>query len=71
MLLAGTESTACAIRSTLVHTITSPSVYFKLKEVISLAIREGRASYPVSLEEAKQLPYLQVSLDLLIHGPSS
>lgn len=59
LLLSGTESTACAIRAILVHVITSPSVYSKLKEEIYSASREGRVSYPISLEEARELPYLQ------------
>lgn len=59
LLLSGTESTACAIRAILVHAITSPTVYAKLKEEVRLACREGRVSSPISLEEAKRLPYLQ------------
>lgn len=59
MIVAGTESTASAIRSTLIHTITCPRVYYQLKEQIALAIKQGRASNPITLAEAKQLPYLQ------------
>lgn len=66
MIIAGTESTASAIRSTLIHTITSPLVYGKLKQEIRTAVREGRVSSPITLAEAKKLPYLQVSL-LKVH----
>jgi cytochrome P450 len=62
MIIAGTESTASAIRSALVHTITSPLVYQRLKLEISAAVHEGRASTPISMAEAKKLPYLQVSV---------
>jgi cytochrome P450 len=59
MIVAGTESTASAIRSTLIHTITCPPVYYQLKEEIALAVKQGRASLPITMAEAKQLPYLQ------------
>lgn len=62
VLLAGTESTACAIRSALIHTITSPLVYAKLKAEIKSAEREGKVSRPVNSSEVTQLPYLQASL---------
>jgi len=62
MIIAGTESTASAIRSALIHTITSPLVYQKLKQEISVAIHEDRVSTPISMAEAKKLPYLQVSV---------
>jgi cytochrome P450 len=60
MLLAGTESTACAIRAAVVHIITSPIVYQRLKKEIKLGIQEGRVSRPILMEEAIKLPYLQV-----------
>ncbi|OHW97442.1 pisatin demethylase [Colletotrichum incanum] len=59
MIIAGTESTASAIRSALVHTMTSPLVYQKLKAEIHTAIREGKVSSPITFQEAKALPYLQ------------
>ncbi|KAK1975068.1 pisatin demethylase [Colletotrichum cereale] len=59
MIVAGTESTAGAIRSALIHVITCPPVYYKLKEEIKTAVSEGRASSPIQVEEAKKIPYLQ------------
>ncbi|KAM0123762.1 hypothetical protein ACHAO1_011221 [Botrytis cinerea] len=59
MIVAGTESTASAIRSTLVHVMTCPRVYQKLKTEINLAVEEGKVSSPIKLEEAKLLPFLQ------------
>lgn len=61
MIIAGTESTASAIRSALIHTITSPLVYQKLKQEIRAAVQDGKVSSPISFSEAKKLPYLQVS----------
>ncbi len=73
MILAGTESTASAIRATLVHTMTTPRVYQKLKQEIKKAVDEARASTPITFEEAKKFPYLQVSAAprLIFSGSSS
>lgn len=60
MIIAGTESTASAIRSALLHTMTTPLVYQKLKHEIKSAVAEQRVSQPISFQEAKTLPYLQV-----------
>lgn len=60
MIVAGTETTASVIRSALIHTMTCPPVYQKLKEEIDAAIKEGKVSKPISIQEAKKLPYLQV-----------
>lgn len=61
VLFAGTESTACAIRSAILHVITAPSVYARLKEEIRSAIADGKVvSRPISMQEAVALPYLQV-----------
>lgn len=57
---AGSDSTASTIRATLLYIISTPRVYFKLKEVILEAVRKGRASSPIRQAEAKGLPYLQV-----------
>ena len=60
MVVAGTESTASAIRSVLVHTMSTPGVYAQLKAEIATAVRAGAASSPVVRnEEAVRLPVLQ------------
>ncbi|EME40284.1 hypothetical protein DOTSEDRAFT_91489 [Dothistroma septosporum NZE10] len=59
MIIAGTESTAAAIRSAIIHTITTPRVYQKLKQEIASAVHEGKVSTPITFQEAKTLPYLQ------------
>lgn len=60
MIVAGTETTASVIRSALMHTMTCPPVYQKLKDEINTAVREGKISRPITIQEAKKLPYLQV-----------
>lgn len=60
MIIAGTETTASVIRSALIHTITCPPVYQKLKDEINTAVKEGKVSTPITIQEAKRLPYLQV-----------
>ncbi|KAH3919315.1 hypothetical protein HBH56_012840 [Parastagonospora nodorum] len=59
LLLSGTESTACAIRAVLSYIITTPSVYSRLKEEITSAIRDGIVSSPITFAQAKRLSYLQ------------
>lgn len=62
MVMAGTESTASAIRAILVHTMTCPRVYAALKAEIAAAVAgmQGEAaSSIIKLQEAKKLPYLQ------------
>ncbi|KAK2595740.1 hypothetical protein N8I77_013765 [Diaporthe amygdali] len=58
-LVAGAETSSTIIRSTMGYLMTSPRVYQKLKEQIQDAIRAGVASSPITVEEAKKLPYLQ------------
>ncbi|KAI9647240.1 hypothetical protein NHQ30_003623 [Ciborinia camelliae] len=58
-VVAGTDTTATAIRSTLLHIITSPSCYTALQAVIDDGINDGRISSPITDVEAKSLLYLQ------------
>lgn len=60
-LVAGAETSSTVIRSTMGYLMTSPRIYQKLKEHIQDAIQAGVASSPITVEEAKTLPYLQVS----------
>ncbi|KAK6863881.1 cytochrome P450 [Apiospora arundinis] len=59
MVIAGSDTTASVVRSTMLHLISSPRVYNKLKREIRKAVDEGRASSPVTFEEAKGISYLQ------------
>ncbi|KAK8137102.1 hypothetical protein PG984_005042 [Apiospora sp. TS-2023a] len=62
MVISGTESTASAIRCIMTYAMTTPSVYMKLKVEIQDAVRDGKASSPIKVEEARKLPYLQAVL---------
>ncbi|RBA13220.1 hypothetical protein FPRO05_13647 [Fusarium proliferatum] len=59
MFVAGSDTTASAIRVTLFYLMSSPRVYRKLKEEIRDTIREGKASSPITAAQARELPYLQ------------
>ncbi|KAH8788237.1 pisatin demethylase [Diaporthe sp. PMI_573] len=63
LIVGGTESTASAIRSILIHTMTSPRVYQQLKAEILSAVSDGRLSNTstgvIRNEEAASLPYLR------------
>jgi len=63
-LIAGAETSSTVIRSTMSFLMTSPQVYQKLKLQINEAIQAGAASSPITVEEAKRLPYLQVSSNI-------
>lgn len=62
-IIAGSDTTATAIRATLLYVVTNPRVYRKLQEEIDDAVRHelapGRAGGLITVAEAKQLPYLQ------------
>lgn len=59
-MAAGSDTTASVIRNIMLHLMTSPHHYRKLKETVLRAAREGTTSSPIKQEEAKKLPYLQV-----------
>ncbi|KAI1503526.1 cytochrome P450 [Biscogniauxia marginata] len=59
MFIAGADTTAAALRITLMYLLTTPLVYQRLKEEIAAAIRDGRASHPITNAEAGNLPYLK------------
>ncbi|KAF4461893.1 pisatin demethylase, partial [Fusarium albosuccineum] len=59
MFLAGSDTTATALRVAMLYIVASPPIYLRLKQEIFEAIREGRASSPITNAESKRLPYLQ------------
>ena len=59
-LPAGSETVSSVLEGTLLHLLATPCVYQKLKDEISNAIHNGVISDPITNEEAKKLPYLQV-----------
>ncbi|KAH8879036.1 cytochrome P450 [Thozetella sp. PMI_491] len=58
-LIAGSDTTASTIQSTMLHIMTTPSVYGRLKTEIKQAVEQGKVSSPISQSEALRLPYLQ------------
>lgn len=58
-ILAGSDTTATAIRATMLFVMTNPGVYARLREEIDAAAGEGRISSPITDAEARRMPYLQ------------
>ncbi|KAK1676158.1 cytochrome P450 [Colletotrichum godetiae] len=58
-IVAGSDTTATAIRTTLLNLMTSPLAYCTLRSEIATAITQGHISSPITSEESKTLPYLQ------------
>ncbi|KAJ5166639.1 uncharacterized protein N7482_005420 [Penicillium canariense] len=62
-IIAGSDTTAGAIRGILLHLMTNPRVYLRLQREIDDAVRRDRAPSTggglISAAQARQLPYLQ------------
>ncbi|KAF6812422.1 cytochrome P450 [Colletotrichum sojae] len=58
-ILAGSDSTGNAIRSMMLSIVSSPQVYNRLQQELDEASTKNLISSPISLAEAKKLPYLQ------------
>ncbi|MCJ1311384.1 hypothetical protein MMC25_005055 [Agyrium rufum] len=71
VIVAGSDTTATAIRATILHLMTSPSVYSTLVAEIQEGIRNGSVSSPIKSTEASEMPYLQAVIKegLRIHPP--
>lgn len=62
-IMAGSDSTATALRVTFWHIVCNPPVYMKLQQEIKTAMESGSVSHPViSDAQAKALPYLQACI---------
>lgn len=66
LLPAGTDTSIAVIRATLLYLMVSPTIYAALKQEIADGIKQGCISSPVTTEEARNLPYLHVSLKKLM-----
>ncbi|KAI0437761.1 cytochrome P450 [Xylaria telfairii] len=62
MFIAGSESSAGTILTILFYLIATPAAYQKLKSEMKAAIESGRVSSPITVVEARELPYLQAVL---------
>lgn len=58
-IIAGSDTTATAIRTTMLYLMSSPQVYRKLAHEVRTADTEGKLSSPITDAEARNLPYLQ------------
>lgn len=62
MFAAGSETTASMMSITLFYIIATPTAYQRLKSEMKMAVEKGEVSCPITMAEAKRLPYLQVWL---------
>lgn len=65
---AGSDTTAATIRCTMLHLMTNPRVYYKLKQIVKEAVNEGQVSSPITHDEARKIPYVQVRDTSLAHN---
>lgn len=62
-IVAGSDTTAAAIRGTLINLMTATHAYKRLQDEIDEAVSSGRVSSPVKADEGRKLPYLQVRFE--------
>lgn len=63
LIIAGSDSTSAALRSTFIHILTNPAAYAKLMIEMEKAIQDKKISSPViKNNEAQALPYLQACI---------
>ncbi|KAJ9144220.1 Cytochrome p450 [Pleurostoma richardsiae] len=70
-MIAGSDTTATAIRATLLYVMTTPRVYEALWREIDEAVKDSKISSPIKSVEGEALPYLQAVIfeGLRIHPP--
>ena len=61
-IFAGSDTTAISTRSTIYHLLKNPECKRKLVEEIDNLYKEGRLGIPVTMEQSKQMPYLQACM---------
>jgi cytochrome P450 len=60
--VAGSDTTATAIRVFLWHVLSNAVVYSKVQDEIDQGIKSGLISDPIKQSEAKKMPYLQACI---------
>lgn len=70
-IIAGSDTTANALKGTVSHLAADPRASGLLREEIRAALAAGRVSSPATHEEARRLPYLQATVweSLRAHPP--
>jgi cytochrome P450 len=58
-IIAGSDTSATAIRSTMLFIMTNPQVYARFQSEIDQRVAAGQISSPITDAEAKAFPYLQ------------
>ncbi|KAM7213033.1 cytochrome P450 monooxygenase lolP1 [Rhypophila decipiens] len=58
-IIAGTDSSAMAIRMSVLYLLTNPTAFSSLRQEIDAQMAAGKISSPVNNNEANALPYLQ------------
>lgn len=58
-VVAGSDTSAGAIRTVMLSLLTNPSAYSKLRKEIDDGIASGKISSPIKDAESRQFPYLQ------------
>ncbi|ROW01244.1 hypothetical protein VMCG_05973 [Cytospora schulzeri] len=59
MFIAGSDTTSAAMRITMLHILSTPRVYQRLKSEVATALCSGTISSPIKQSDARNLPYLQ------------
>lgn len=59
-MVAGSDTTAAAIRFTMLNLMANPRVYQRMKDTVQQTVRNGTVSSPIKQEEAKKIPFIQV-----------
>lgn len=69
--MAGSDTTATAIRATMLYVMTNPRVYNSLVQEIQTAERNGSISSPITSAESRGMPYVQAVIKegIRIHPP--
>ena len=58
-ITAGSDTSASAIRTMMLHIVTNPGIYRRLQTEVDHGIASGKISSPIMDTEARNLPYLQ------------
>ncbi|KAH8731990.1 cytochrome P450 [Phaeosphaeriaceae sp. PMI808] len=72
-VVAGSDTSAGAIRTVMLNILTNPAMYRKLQTEIDEGIASGKISSPIRDSEAREMPYLQACIkeSLRIMPPAS
>lgn len=61
-IVAGSDTSASAIRTMMLHIVTNPGIYKMVQAEIDQGINAGGISSPITDAEARRLPYLQAMI---------